>query len=96
MKVVTASLLGLVLCVSTLGQQSVKSKVQSPGKQTFAELQPELDNRCFRAKSAAEQWQLLRDLDALSDAEFKKTIADLNAINAADRLLGTQGCNEGK
>jgi hypothetical protein len=55
------------------------------------ELQPELDNRCFQTKTAAEQWKFLQELDALPESDFKKTIADLNSINAADRLVGTQG-----
>jgi Ssp1 endopeptidase immunity protein Rap1a len=65
-------------------------------KHTYAELQPLLDNRCFRSKTADEQKKLLQRIDEAPDADFKKTIDDLNAINAADRLLGTQGCEDPK
>jgi hypothetical protein len=56
-------------------------------------LEPELTNRCFQSKPAFRQWELLRELNALPKAEFDKTISDLNAINAADRLTGNQGCD---
>jgi hypothetical protein len=70
------------------------SSKTGPLRHTFLELEPELDNRCFQTKTAAEQWAFLQELDALPEADFKKTIADFNSVNAADRLLGTQGCNE--
>jgi Ssp1 endopeptidase immunity protein Rap1a len=74
------------------------SKAASPAlqKHTYVELQPLLDNRCFRSKTADEQKKLLQRIDEAPDADFKKTIDDLNSINAADRLLGTQGCEDPK
>ena len=70
-----------------------RSPKTGTSKHTFIELQPELDNRCFQTKTAAEQWEFLQELDALPESDFKKNIADLKSINAADRLLGTHGCN---
>jgi hypothetical protein len=72
--------------------QQLAATAAATAKHTFAELQPLLDNRCFRTKTADEQKKSVQDIDALSNAEFKKTIDDLNSINAADRLLGTRGC----
>jgi hypothetical protein len=80
-------------CESSTKQEA--ATVAAP-KHTFAELQPLLDNRCFRTKTANEQKKSVQDIDALSNAEFRKTIDDLNSINAADRLLGTRGCETPK
>ena len=63
---------------------------------TYAELQPLLDNRCFRSKTPAEQKQWLQQIDETTVAEFKKDMDDLASINAADRSLGTRGCEASK
>ena len=65
-------------------------------KHTYAELQPLLDNRCFRTKTADKQKEMVQGIDVLPKADFKKTMDDLDAINAADRLLGTRGCEAPK
>jgi hypothetical protein len=61
---------------------------------TYSELQPLLDNRCFLTKSSVEQQRLVGQIDALPRTEFDKTMNDFSAVNAADRLSGTQGCDE--
>lgn len=61
---------------------------------TYSELRPLLDNRCFLTKSSVEQQRLVREIDALPKTEFDKTMNDFSVVNAADRLLGTQGCDE--
>lgn len=53
-------------------------------KHTYAELQPLLDNRCFGTKTANEQEEWVRRIDVLPKADFKKTIDDLDAINATE------------
>jgi hypothetical protein len=92
------AILALAVSVAFHAWWTQRAKDLSPkmaaSKHTFLDLQPELDNRCFQTKTAAEQWMFLQELDALPESDFKKTIADLNSINAADRLLGTRGCNE--
>jgi hypothetical protein len=59
---------------------------------SYSELQPLLSNRCFLTKSSDEQQRLVREIDALPKAEFDKTMNDFDVVNASDRLLGTQGC----
>jgi hypothetical protein len=59
------------------------------------ELKPLLKNRCFQSKSPAERAKWIETIDGLSDAEFTKTMRDLDAINAGDRLLGNKGCEAG-
>lgn len=54
------------------------------------------ENRCFQSKTAEERVRWLHDLTDLPPAEFEKTIRDLAAVNAADRLLGTKGCETPK
>jgi len=54
------------------------------------------ENRCFQSKTAEERERWLRNLNALSPAEFDKTIKDLAVVNASDRLLGTKGCETPK
>lgn len=63
-------------------------------KHTYSELQPLLNNRCFLTKSPVEQQRLVRQIDALPKSEFDKTMNDFSVVNAADRLTGTQGCDE--
>lgn len=59
-------------------------------------LQPLFENRCFNSKTPAEQKKWMEEIEALPNAEFKKTMKDLDAINASDRLLGTKGCEAKK
>ena len=47
-------------------------------------------NRCFQSKSAEGRERMVRDLKALSPADYGKTMKDLTVINASDRLLGTR------
>jgi hypothetical protein len=54
------------------------------------------ENRCFQSKTAEEQERWLRELNALSPAEFEKTMKDLTVINASDHLLGTKSCEAPK
>ncbi len=67
-------------------------KFDTAPEHTYAEMQPVLENRCFQTKTAPQQRELVRTLDALPEADFKKTIKDFEAVDAADRLLGTRGC----
>jgi hypothetical protein len=59
-------------------------------------LQPLFENRCFNSKTKEEQKKVVEEIEALPEAEFKKTMKDFDAINASDRLLGTKGCELGK
>ena len=61
---------------------------------TYSELQPLLDNRFFLTKPAVEQQRWVQEIDALPKTEFDKTMNDFSAVNAADRLTGTQGCDQ--
>ena len=63
---------------------------------TKKELKPLLENRCYLSKSPADRAKWLKEMNDLSEADFAKTMKDLDAINAADRLLGTKGCEVGK
>jgi hypothetical protein len=54
------------------------------------------ENRCFLSKAAEDRQHMLHELNELPPAEFERTIKDLTAINAADRLLGTKGCERPK
>lgn len=54
------------------------------------------ENRCFQSKTADERERWVRELNALSPADFEKTMKDLTVINASDRLLGTKGCEAPK
>jgi 7,8-dihydro-6-hydroxymethylpterin-pyrophosphokinase len=68
-------------------------KLYAAPEHTYMEMQPVFDNRCFQIKTALQQRELIRKLDALPEADFKRTISDFEAVNAADRLLGTRGCD---
>jgi len=61
-----------------------------------AKLQPLFDNRCFKSKTPAQQRKLVEQVEALPESEFTKTMDGLDAMNAADRLLGTQRCEAGQ
>jgi hypothetical protein len=61
-------------------------------KHTVKQFEPILMNSCFHSRSSLQQVQLLGEIDKLSDTEFKSTLADFDAMNAGDRLLGTTGC----
>jgi hypothetical protein len=50
------------------------------------------ENRCFQSKPAEERDRWLRELNALSPADFEKTMKDLAQVNSTDRLLGAKGC----
>jgi hypothetical protein len=60
---------------------------------TRKELKPLLENRCYLSKTPADRADFLKQVKALSNADFAKTMKDLEAINAGDRLLGTKGCD---
>jgi hypothetical protein len=94
----TAKALVLALIIGT-GLGCSQSKQNSPDvnrlpvqTHTYEQMQPLLANSCFRSKTAAEQQKWLRDIDAAPESDFQKTMNDLTAINASDRLLGRQGC----
>lgn len=70
---------------------SGKCEVIHPDDPTM-KLRPLFQNRCFNSKTPAEQKKWMEEIEALSDTEFKKTMKDLDAINASDGLLGTKGC----
>jgi hypothetical protein len=93
--VVAALVTGAGVGYTFYAQHEKERKAAAP-KHTYAELQPLPENRCFRTKTADEQKEWMQRIDVLPKADFKKTIDDLDAINAADRLLGTQGCEAPK
>ena len=60
---------------------------------TDNELKPLLENRCYLSKSVSERAELVHKMNQMPDADFTKTMRELDAINASDRLLGTKGCD---
>ena len=63
---------------------------------TDSELKPLLGNRCYLSKSVSERAELVHKMNQMPDADFTKTMRELDAINASDRLLGTKGCDVGE
>jgi hypothetical protein len=66
-------------------------KLDAAPEHTYMEMQPVFDNRCFQTKTASQQRELIRKLDALPEADFKKTISDFEAVNAAEPTVGDTG-----
>jgi len=60
---------------------------------TDNELKPLLENRCYLSKSVSERAELVHRMNQMPGADFTKTMRDLDAVNATDRLLGTKGCD---
>lgn len=63
---------------------------------TKKELKPLLENRCYLSKSRTDRAKWFKEINDLPEAEFAKTMKDLDAVNAGDRLLGTKGCDIAK
>jgi hypothetical protein len=60
---------------------------------TDNELKPLLENRCYLSKTVSERAELVHRMNQMPNADFTKTMRDLDAVNATDRLLGTKGCD---
>ena len=60
---------------------------------TDNELKPLLENRCYLSKSVSERAELVHKMNQMPAADFTKTMRELDAVNATDRLLGTKGCD---
>jgi hypothetical protein len=72
--------------------KELTAKVSVAPEHSYADMKPVFDNRRFQTKTAPQQREVIRKLDVLPEVDFRTTISDFEAINAADRLLGTQGC----
>jgi hypothetical protein len=60
---------------------------------TENELKPLLENQCYLSKSVSERAELVHKINQMPAADFAKTMRDLDAVNASDRLRGTKGCD---
>jgi hypothetical protein len=87
--ILAACLFGCALVILFLGYGLHAHRQKQNTRKTP---QPLLDNRCFQSKTAMERKELVKKIDALPEIEFNKTVNDLEAVNASDRLLGYTGC----
>jgi hypothetical protein len=77
------------------GKQHIEDTFKSSSVylHTDNELKPLLENRCYLSKSVSERAEVVHRMNQMPDADFTKTMRDLDAVNATDRLLGTKGCD---